>query len=68
MGCHSSPPGDLHNPGIKPASLMSPVSAGMFFTTSATWEALVWILTTKTILTGKVPVKNPNLEIPSHRV
>ena len=29
------------------------------FTTSATWEALVWILTTKTILTGKVPVKNP---------
>ena len=31
-------PGDLHNPGIKPASLMSPALAGGFFTTSATWE------------------------------
>ena len=26
-------------PGIKPTSLMSPVLAGRFFTTSATWEA-----------------------------
>ena len=34
------PPGDLPNPGIKPVSLMSPVLAGGFFTTSATWEAL----------------------------
>ena len=33
------PPGDLLNPGIKPASLMSPALAGGFFTTSATWEA-----------------------------
>ena len=31
-------PGDLPNPGIKPPSLMSPVLAGRFFTTSATWE------------------------------
>ena len=31
-------PGDLPNPGIKPASLMSPALAGGFFTTSATWE------------------------------
>ena len=30
--------GDLPNPGIKPASLMSPALAGGFFTTSATWE------------------------------
>ena len=30
------PPGDLPDPGIKPAS---PALAGMFFTTSATWEA-----------------------------
>ena len=30
---------DLHHPGIKPAFLMSPVLAGGFFTTSATWEA-----------------------------
>ena len=31
--------GDLHNPGIKPVSLMPPTLAGLFFTTSATWEA-----------------------------
>ena len=29
-------PGDLSNPGIKPASLMSPALAGGFFTTSTT--------------------------------
>ena len=29
-------PGDLPNPGIKPASLMSPALAGRFFTTSTT--------------------------------
>ena len=33
-------PGDLHDPGIKPASLMSPALTGRFFTTSATWETL----------------------------
>ena len=33
-------PGDLPNPGIEPSSLMVPVLAGRFFTTSATWEAL----------------------------
>ena len=33
------PPGDAPNPGIEPASLMSPALAGVFFTTSATWEA-----------------------------
>ena len=32
-------PGDLPNPGIEPASLMSPALASEFFTTSATWEA-----------------------------
>ena len=32
-------PGDLPDPGIKPASLKSPALAGVFFTTSATWEA-----------------------------
>ena len=31
-------PGDLPNPGVEPASLMSPALAGGFFTTSATWE------------------------------
>ena len=34
------PSGDLPNPGIEPVSLLSPVLAGGFFTTSATWEAL----------------------------
>ena len=32
-------PGDLLNPGIKPAFLMSPALVGLFFTISATWEA-----------------------------
>ena len=32
------PPGDLPNPGIKPASLTS-TWAGAVFTTSTTWEA-----------------------------
>ena len=33
------PPGDLPDPGLEPASLMSPALAGRFSTTSATWEA-----------------------------
>ena len=32
-------PWDLPNPGIEPASLVTPASAGGFFTTSTTWEA-----------------------------
>ena len=31
-------PGDLLDPGIKPASLKSPALAGRFFIISATWE------------------------------
>ena len=30
---------DLPNPGTEPTSVLSPVMAGGFFTTSATWEA-----------------------------
>jgi len=37
------PPGDLPDPGIKPASLMSPILTGGFFTISTTWEALIYI-------------------------
>ena len=33
------PPGDLPDPGVEPASLMSPASADRFFTTSTIWEA-----------------------------
>ena len=39
-------PGDIPDPGIKPASFASPALVGGFFTTNATWEAptitLVW--------------------------
>ena len=33
------PPGDLPDPGIEPRSFRSPALEGVFFTTSATWEA-----------------------------
>ena len=33
------PPGDLPNPGIKPASLMSPALVGRFFISNTAWEA-----------------------------
>ena len=36
-GLPGPPPEDLPEPGIKPASLMSPALAGRFYTTSATW-------------------------------
>ena len=38
-GLPSLPPGNLPNPGIEPASLMSAILAGRFLITSATWEA-----------------------------
>ena len=34
-------PGDLPDPGIKPASLMPPAVSGRFFTTRATWESMI---------------------------
>ena len=37
------PPENLPDPGIEPASLMSPALAGGFFTTSATWLDLEMI-------------------------
>ena len=36
-------PGDLPEPGVKPASLMSPELARGFFTTSTIWEAQIWV-------------------------
>ena len=33
------PLGDLPDPGVEPASLMSPAFAVEFFTTDTTWEA-----------------------------
>ena len=35
------PPGDLPDPGIELASLMSPASVGWSFTVSATWECRI---------------------------
>ena len=40
-GLSCPPPGNLPDPGIKPTSLMSPALADRFFTTSASWEALI---------------------------
>ena len=58
------PPGDLLDPGIEPTSLMSPALAGRFFTTSATWEALVCMYLFKLVCLfslGKYPeVKSLN--------
>ena len=34
-------PGDLPEPGIEPASLVSSELAGGFFTIRATWEAII---------------------------
>ena len=39
-GLPCPPPGDLPDPGIEPVSLTSPALAGVFFTSSVTWEAL----------------------------
>ena len=36
-------PENLPDPGIKLASLMSPALASRFFTTNATWEALLYV-------------------------
>ena len=38
-GLPCPPPGDLLNPEIELASLLSPALAGGFFTTSTCWEA-----------------------------
>ena len=40
-GLPRRPPGNLPDPGIKPMSCMYPALPGRFFTTSATWEALL---------------------------
>ena len=38
-GLPCPPLGDLPDPGVEPASLMSPAFAVEFFTTDTTWEA-----------------------------
>ena len=43
-GLPCPPPGDLPNPGIKPASCTSLALAARFFITSTTWEAPSFLL------------------------
>ena len=43
IGLPFPPPGDLPDTGIKPVSLVSPELAGGFFTSSANWEAHVFL-------------------------
>ena len=43
-GSPCPPPGDLQDPGIEPASLMSPAWRGEFFTSSTAWEAHILLL------------------------
>ena len=40
-GLPCPPVGDHLNPGMEPTSLASPALAGVFFTTSTTWESRV---------------------------
>ena len=51
--CPWNSPRDLSNPGMEPTSLTSPVLAGGFFTTSATWKALVKQIKGLNVLSGK---------------
>ena len=44
VGCHALLQGIFPNPGIELESLTSPALAGGFFTTSATWEAQFFII------------------------
>ena len=67
-GLPCPPPGNLPNPGTEPVSLLSPVLAGRFFTTWATWEApcpliralipFVWIPPSWSIHPPKTPPPN----------
>ena len=38
------PPGALPHPGIKPESLILPALALRFFTTSTTWEGVIYVI------------------------
>ena len=48
------PPGDLPNPGVEPKCLMSPASAGGFFTTNATWEDCVCVCVSESLCSTAV--------------
>ena len=68
-GLRCPPPGDLPDPGIKPASLMSPALAGGCFTANATWEAQIHSLSpanrSKSCLSSLAPDPPPRIPSPS---
>ena len=68
-GLPCPPPGDLPNPGIKPASLMSPVLAGGCFTANATWEGQIHSMSpanhSKSCLSSPPPDPPPLIPSPS---
>ena len=55
VGLTSPPPGDVPDPEIKPSFLLSPALAGRFFTTSATWEVLIYTYVHANIQTSFLP-------------
>ena len=60
-GLPCPPPGDLPNPGIEPASLMSPALAGKLFTTSTIWKA-IFIMELDLILYNVNSAVDPKVE------
>ena len=50
------PPGDPPNPGMKPATPVSPALAGKFFTASAIWEAQP--ITAECVCSNSIPIKS----------
>ena len=59
------PPGDSPHPGTEPESLTSPVLAGRFFTTSATWE-VQFSAVAQSCLTLCNPIDCSMLGLPLH--
>ena len=57
-GLPCPPPGDLSDPGIELAFLVSPALADRFFTTSATWE--VRRMNLKSVIQNEVSQKEKN--------
>ena len=51
-GLPCPPPGDPLDPGIEPEPFTSPAEAGGFFTTRASWEAPVCMLTPLLYIAG----------------
>ena len=50
VGCHALLQGIFPTQGLNPCFLLSPVLAGGFFTTSATWEALLNLCNSATLI------------------